>query len=117
MMSLSSAQVCLITQVALLVLLMRATNAVSERSASALCRIKTYLHTTMTQARLNNVMVLYCTYIHKHLTNSVNNLQVLNEFVSASEEQYLEHLLQVNFTNPVSFVCNTVFSSTCCGVI
>ena len=64
------------------VLLMPATNAMSERSASAMRRIKTYLRTSMTQARLNHVMVLH---IHKHLTDSISHTAVLNEFVSANE--------------------------------
>lgn len=37
-----------------LILVMPATNAVSERSFSALRRIKTYLRSTMSQVRLNN---------------------------------------------------------------
>ena len=36
-----------------------ATNAVSERSASVLRRVKTYLRSTMTQMRLNNIMILH----------------------------------------------------------
>ena len=64
------------------VLLMPATNAMSERSALAMRRIKTYLRTSMTQARLNHVMVLH---IHKHLTDSISHAAVLNEFVSANE--------------------------------
>ena len=38
---------------------MPASNATSERSFSALRRIKTYLRTTMSQERLNNLMILY----------------------------------------------------------
>ena len=44
---------------------MPATNAVSEWSALALRRVKTYLRTTMSQARLNN----YCTSTKRKLTN------------------------------------------------
>ena len=44
-----------------LLLVMPATNATSERSFSALRRIKTYLRTTMTQQRLNHLMVHVCT--------------------------------------------------------
>ena len=61
-----------------------ATNSVSERNASALRRIKTYLCSTMTQSSLNNVMV---THIHQDLTDSINYLQVLNEFSSANENK------------------------------
>ena len=72
--SLSSAQLALMPQVVLLVkfvLLMPATNAVSERSASAMRRIKTYLRSTMTQTRLNNTMVLH---IHNHLTDNIDHI-------------------------------------------
>ena len=68
--SLPKSQSMLLSQVARLVkfvLLVPATNAVSERSASVMRRIKMYLRTTMTQLRLNNVMMLH---IHKDLTDS-----------------------------------------------
>ena len=84
---LSSAQQILISQMVKLVmfvLLMPATNAVSERTASAMHRLKTYLRTSMTQTRLNNVMVIH---IHKHLTDSINHTQELNEFVSANNDR------------------------------
>ncbi len=42
-----------------LILVMPASNATSERSFSALRRVKTYLRSTMTQCRLNNLMVLH----------------------------------------------------------
>ena len=73
-----------VVKVVKLVLLMPATNAVSERSASAVRRLKTYLRSTMTQCRLNNVMVLH---IHKHLTDNVDCLKILNEFVSVNEDR------------------------------
>lgn len=41
-----------------LILVMPATNAVSKHSFSLLCHLKSYLRSTMTQNRLNNVMVL-----------------------------------------------------------
>ncbi len=87
--SLSPSQLAFVSQVALLVklvLLMPATNAVSERSASAMRRIKTYLRTSMTNTRLNSIMVLH---IHKHLTDSIDHLKVLNEFASANEERQM----------------------------
>ena len=82
-----TSQILLLHQVALVikfVLLMPATNAVSERSASAMRRIKTYLSSTMSQQRMNNVMVLH---IHKHLTDTVNLKDTLNEFVTANDER------------------------------
>ena len=72
-----------------LVLLMPATNAVSERSASAMHRIKTYLHSTMTQTRL---MVLH---IHNHLKDSTDYTSVLNEFASANEVETFWNLFVI----------------------
>ena len=51
-----------------LLLAMPATNASSEHSFSALRRIKTYLCSTMTQARLNYIMIMN---IHKSLTDGL----------------------------------------------
>ena len=45
-----------------LVLVMPATNAISERSFSAMRRTKTYLRSTMLQKRLNAAIVLH---VHK----------------------------------------------------
>ena len=85
--ALPQSEVMLLSEVAKLikfVLLMPATNAVSERSASAMRRIKTYLRSTMTQSRLNNVMLLH---IHKHLTDTVNHIAILNEFTTANDDR------------------------------
>ena len=51
----SMSEVCKLLK---LILVMPATNAVSERSASAL-RLKNYLRSMMTQSRLNNLMLLH----------------------------------------------------------
>ena len=58
--SLPDSQIRYLNQVVLvvkLILLMPGTNAISERSASAVSRMKTYLRTTMTQQRMNNIMI------------------------------------------------------------
>jgi len=73
-----------VVKVVKLLLLMSATNAVSERSASAMRRIKTYLRSKMTQCRLNNVMVLH---IHQHLTVNLDYIKILNEFTSVKEDR------------------------------
>ena len=57
-----------------------ATNAVSERSASALRRLKVYLHTTMSQERLNHCMILL---INKEITDKLNMTDIGNQFASA----------------------------------
>ena len=46
-----------------------ATNAVSERSASALRRVKSYLRSTMSQSRLNNLMLLH---VHNDRTDKLD---------------------------------------------
>lgn len=48
---------------------MPATNATSERSFSALRQVKNYLHNTMSQQRLNNVLVLH---VHKDITDTID---------------------------------------------
>ena len=57
-----------------LILVMPATNAASERSFSAMRRVKSYLRSTMTQERLNHMMVLH---VHKDMTDSLNLLTTL----------------------------------------
>ena len=46
-----------------------ATNAVSQRSASAMRRLKNWLRSTMSQERLNHCMLLS---IHKEKTDEIN---------------------------------------------
>ena len=65
-----------------LVLVMPATNAISERSFSAMRRTKTYLRSTMLQERLNATMVLH---VHKESSDALNLQQLSNEFVSKSD--------------------------------
>ena len=82
---LSPIQKALIPQVHCLVsliLVMPATNATSERSYSALCRVKTFLRTTMTQLRLNNSIILF---VHSNLTDKINLVELGNKFIRGSE--------------------------------
>ena len=67
-----------------LILVMPATNASSERSFSALRRIKTYLRSTMSQARLNHIMSLH---VHKEITDKIDLVKVANEFLSRRERR------------------------------
>ena len=70
--------------IAKLLLVMPATNACSERSFSALRRLKTHLRTTMGQQRLNNLMVLH---IHKCETDLLGLHNVANDFVAVKESR------------------------------
>ena len=87
MKSLSTAEKSLLSEVCTLlqlVIVMPATNAISERSFSALKNVKSYLRTTMHQERLNNLMVLF---VHQNETEKANLIEIANEFVSGNERR------------------------------
>ena len=67
-----------------LILVMPASNAVSERSFSSLRRLKSYLRSTMTQERLNSILMLH---VHNDLTDNLNLTEIGNEFVTGSEHR------------------------------
>ena len=67
-----------------LLLIMPATNSTSERSFSALRRIKTYLRSTMSQSCMNHLMLLH---YHQSLTDSLDMKQVGNDFITANESR------------------------------
>ena len=63
---------------------MPATNASSERSFSALRRLKSYLRNSMTQERLNHVMLLN---VHKEKTDELILEDVARDFVNDNEHR------------------------------
>ena len=65
-----------------LILVMQATNATSERTFSALRRVKTYLRSTMPQERLNHLMILHT---HQEATDALDISAVGNDFVSTRD--------------------------------
>ena len=67
-----------VIKVAKLILVMPATNAISERSFSALRTTKTWLHSTINQLRLNHCITLY---VHNSETDSIVLEQVGNECI------------------------------------
>ena len=84
---LSCSQKALMSEVCVLVsliIVMPATNSTSERSFSALRTVKLYLKSTMTQTRLNSIMILST---HKHLTDKLDLIEIANEFVRGSEHR------------------------------
>ena len=64
-----------------LILVMPATNAVSERPFSSLQRLKSYLRSTMSQTRLNNLMILH---VHSNRTDQLCLTEIGNEFIQCS---------------------------------
>ena len=69
-----------------LIMLIPATNAVSERSASALRRVKLYLQPTMSQLRLNSLLLLRT---HKQRTDALDIPSCLNDFAQGSDHRQL----------------------------
>ena len=67
-----------------LMLVMPATNTVSERSFSALKRVKTYLRSTTGEGRLNHPMLLH---VHKKLADGIDMVEVTNLFVGAKQRR------------------------------
>ena len=60
------------------------TTATGERSLSAVRCIKTYLRSTMSQQRLNNIMLLN---VHKDLTDGLDLPTAARQFVDANERR------------------------------
>jgi len=82
-----------VVKVVQLILVMPATNAVSERQFSTMSRIKSYLRSTMRQDHLNHLMTLH---IYQDKPDNLDLISVANEFVS------LEHRCRFfgTFTQP-----------------
>ena len=84
---LSSAKKALISDVIKLLKLlvvMPATNALSERSFSEMRRLYTYPRTNMSQSRLNHMMILH---VHKTKTDSLSLINIANVFVKLSDQR------------------------------
>ena len=85
--SLSDAERSLMSEVVTLlklVLVLPSTNAVSERSFSAMRRLKSYLRTTMKQERLNHLLLIH---VHKEHTDSLSCVDVASSLVGDSEHR------------------------------
>ena len=74
----------MVVQLVKLILVMPTTNAISERSFSALLLMKTWLRSTMQQSRLNWCMILH---IHKELTDALDLNKVANELASRNSSR------------------------------
>ena len=82
------------------------TNSISERSFSAMRWIKTYLRSTMSQQRLNNIMVLH---IHKDKMDKLSMTDIANKFVSSEYRlSYFGNLLTDHICCHVA-ICNCLY--------
>ena len=91
-----------VIKVAKILLVMPATITISERSFSAMKRIKTYLRSTTTDSRMNHLMMLH---IRKERVDNTSMIDVANEFlerVPDSRKQIFE-----KFTKKGTQVCVT----------
>ena len=70
-----------------LILINPATSCTPERSFSVARRIKTWLRSTMTTKRFNNLSILS---IHKELTDSINFIDTGNEFALKYDERRMK---------------------------
>ena len=61
------------------------TAAMAERSFSSLRRIKTYLRSTMTSCRLNNLFLLY---IHQDKTDNLDLYQIAKDIISVNNRHF-----------------------------
>ena len=77
-------QVSLFNEIRTLLKLLLVLPATSERSFSALKRIKTALRSTMSQARMNSLLLLH---VHKEKTDKLLTNQIGNEFLSSNEHR------------------------------
>ena len=68
-----------------LILVSPATNATSERSFSALRRLKTYLRSTMTQQRLNHCALLH---VLREECDELDLRDIAKDFVGSSKHRY-----------------------------
>ena len=75
----------MVMQLVKLILVMPATNAISERSFSALRRLKTWLRSTMHQSRLNWCMLLH---VHCEDTDKLDLTALANEFIGRNASRY-----------------------------
>ena len=62
------------------------TNSTSERSFSAMRRVKSYLRSTMTKERINNLMILNQLNVHK-LTDEIDLTDIAKEIISGTESR------------------------------
>ena len=67
-----------------LIMVLPATNAVSERSFSCMKRLKNWMRTTMTDKRLMHLML--CS-VHKEEVKNLNLVKLLNEFVGTNSSR------------------------------
>ena len=100
-----------------IVLTIPVTTATAERGFSTLCHLKTFLWSTMSQPRLNHIMMLH---IHKSKTDTLETVDIAKEFVSFNDQrkEFSEtfNILRV-FLFMLYFMHMHSFLSLCCFLL
>ena len=73
-----------IVTLVIILLVIPAANATSERTFSALRRVKTYLKSTVTQTRMNNLITIH---VQKERTDALDLKAITNEFTATNERR------------------------------
>ena len=85
---------------------MPVTTATAERSFSTLRRLKTYLRSTMSQPRLNHIVLLHS---HKERTDALDLIHIAKTFVSVNNRRQENFMMCLYMTKRYSvqsdFVC------------
>ena len=102
-----------------IVLTIPVTTATAEKSFSTLHRLKTFLQSTMSQPRLNYIMMLH---IHKSKTDTLETIDIAKELVSfmTSGRHFLEtfNILSLRFFLLILyFIHIRSFLSLCCFLL
>ena len=80
----SLSQISLFSEVVTLLKIIMVTNVLSERSFLTLCRIKTYLRSTMSQERLNHCILLN---VYKEETDDIDLINIAQSFICTERRQ------------------------------
>ena len=93
-------------------LVMPSTNANSKRSFSALHLVKSYLRSTMSQQRLNHLMIMH---VYKDHTDQLSLVDTANEFVRGHEhsESIFGKFQIVTYHNVLLLLLSLSVSLTC----
>lgn len=63
------------------------TTATAERTFSTMKRLKTYLRSSMTQQRLNHVLILNSNKANKYRIENLDLVQIAKTFISVNERR------------------------------
>ena len=74
-----------IVTLVIILLVIPAANATSERTFSALRRVKTYLRSTVTQTRMNNLYITI--HVQEKRTDALDLKAIGNEFTARNERR------------------------------